>query len=212
MKSYKKLTEKKLDEVTRKIIRENINKIKNNGIKEFGFIIMDRKEFNKTIRECLNEMVDSTISSDGEDLNYKWYSNHQEKSEDARRKVEYLKTLGNENTRVEVNKRDHNKIDVIQKVGSVYIIDSSNDKYKIRVFKPFGKNGIQFMDKSQSEYDTYLNDFNQNQDRYAQDEYDIPWNGKNGFWQTEWVNKNELCQGKYKQDCLIYDNIKKQIV
>ena len=55
----KKLTEKKLDEVTRKILRENINKIQNNGINEFGFIIMDRKEFNKTIRECLNEMVDS---------------------------------------------------------------------------------------------------------------------------------------------------------
>jgi len=55
----KKLTEKKLDEVTRKILREKINKIQNNGINEFGFIIMDRKEFNKTIIECLNKMVDS---------------------------------------------------------------------------------------------------------------------------------------------------------
>jgi len=55
----KKLTEKKLDEVTRKILREKINKIQNNGINEFGFIIMDRKEFNKTIIECLNKMVNS---------------------------------------------------------------------------------------------------------------------------------------------------------
>lgn len=206
----KKLTEKILDEVTRDILKEKLNKIRNKKITESEFFIIDRKVLYEAVREQLKEMEDSAEYVDS-DPNHKWYAQHVAQCEDTKRKIEYLKTLGNENTRIEPSKNDHSKIDVIQKVGSAYIIDSSDDKYKIRVFKPFGKQGAQFIEKPQSEYDDYLNDFNQNQYDYAQSEYDTPWTGEKGFWQIEFVNKDELRQGKYKQDCLIYDNIKNQI-